>query len=106
MFLQREQVGEPDPHKGGHYILHRESNRSCSDPPLWGLSGVGFFLGRTAYPSNGRPQGPSPHIHAAPAPTRTSLASHFPKNLPLRALWGSGPQKYEPHHHAGGGACT
>src|SRR5437899_6947426 len=33
IFLHRAQVGEPDPHKGGHYISLIEEV-ICSDPPL------------------------------------------------------------------------
>jgi hypothetical protein len=67
---------------------------------MWGWGPCGRPLrmrrthGRPPSRHGGQPQGPQPHS-TPPLPLRD--APRHGKNLPLRALWGSGPQKCETH---------
>src|SRR5205807_3371219 len=57
--------------------------------PLWGpcLAYTGrFFPQMNISLSSGRPQGPTPHIHATPAPTRGSSQAASQKTYPCKTL--------------------
>ncbi len=65
--------------------VHGSISYACDTwPAQGGLTRVGFSSDEQFSLRNGRPQGPSPHSHATPAPTRDVLPNGFPKNLPLR----------------------
>ena len=50
------------------------------------LARVAFFSQTNSpLPGHGRPQGPTPHIHSTPAPTRDPFQNDLPKNLPVQA---------------------
>jgi len=64
--------------------VHGSISYACDTwPAQGGLTRVGFSSDEQFSLRNGRPQGPSPHSHATPAPTRDVLPSGFPKTLPL-----------------------